>query len=89
MLPATLAFAGAILLGVRFLWYFWQSGGAAGHVQSLILAAILFGLGGVLALVAFLGDLLAINRRLLEDLQLVARRARYPEPDGRTPPRAD
>jgi hypothetical protein len=74
MLLALILFALATAVAVRFLYYFWQSTGGAGHVQSLILAAILYGLSGALMAVAFLGDLLAINRRLLEELQIDARR---------------
>jgi glycosyltransferase involved in cell wall biosynthesis len=76
MLPALGAFGAGTAIGARFLWYFLDAGGAAGHVQSLILAAILYGVAAALAVVAFLGDLLAINRRLLEELQLHARKAR-------------
>ena len=78
MIPAGMLFAFATLIALRFLFYFVTAGGSAGHVQSLILAAILYGLSGVLMAVAFLGDLLAINRRLLEELQLDARRTRLP-----------
>jgi glycosyltransferase involved in cell wall biosynthesis len=77
MIPALALFAAATLIAARFLAYFLMAEGAAGHVQSLILAAILYGLGGILMAVAFLGDLIAINRRLLEDLRLEARRARF------------
>lgn len=52
----------------RFL-YFYMVYGGAGHVQSLILASILLGTGVQVVLVAFLSDLLSVNRRLLEDLQ--------------------
>jgi glycosyltransferase involved in cell wall biosynthesis len=76
IVPAAIAILIATAIGLRFLWYYLVSGGAAGHLQSLILAAILFGLGGALTVVAFLGDLIAINRRMLEDLRLDARRAR-------------
>ncbi|MDQ2963954.1 MAG: glycosyltransferase family 2 protein [Pseudomonadota bacterium] len=76
MAPALVLFAIATIIALRFLYYFLEGGGTAGHVQSLILAAILYGLSGMLMAVAFLGDLLAINRRLLEELQLEARRAR-------------
>jgi len=76
MIPAIAAFALATAIGVRFLWFFVSSEGASGHLQSLILSTILFGISASLAIVAFLGDLLAINRRLLEDLQLDARRNR-------------
>jgi glycosyltransferase involved in cell wall biosynthesis len=76
MIPAIAAFALATAIGLRFIWYFLASEGVAGHLQSLILAAILYGVSASLAVVAFVGDLLAINRRLLEDLQLDGRRRR-------------
>lgn len=79
MLPAVALFALATLIALRFVYYYVAAGGSAGHVQSLILAAILYGLSGALMAVAFLGDLIAINRRLLEDLQLDARRRRLPK----------
>ncbi|HEY7788368.1 MAG TPA: glycosyltransferase family 2 protein [Casimicrobiaceae bacterium] len=77
IIPGAAAIAIAMLIGLRFLWLFVESGGAAGHLQSLLLSAILFGLGGALTVVAFLGDLIAINRRMLEDLRLDARRQRF------------
>jgi hypothetical protein len=76
MVPALALFTVATIIALRFLYYFLEGGGSTGHVQSLILAAILYGLSGVLMAVAFLGDLLVINRRLLEELRLDARRAR-------------
>ena len=80
MLPAILLFAIATVIGLRFLYYLAVEGGG-GHVQSLIFAAILYGLSGILMAVAFLGDLLAINRRLLEELRLEQRRARFGDSD--------
>ncbi|NBC48972.1 MAG: glycosyltransferase [Gammaproteobacteria bacterium] len=56
-----------VLIGLRFLWFF-LSGSGAGHVQSLILASVLLGMGFQTILVAFLADLLAANRKLLEDI---------------------
>lgn len=78
MLPAIFLFGVATAIGLRFLYYFLADGGS-GHVQSLIFAAILYGLSGILLAVAFVGDLLAINRRLLEELRLERRRARFSE----------
>jgi glycosyltransferase involved in cell wall biosynthesis len=75
IVPAAVSIGAAVAIGLRFLWFFIESGGG-GHLQSLILAAMLFGLGGALTVVAFLGDLIAINRRMLEDLRLDARRRR-------------
>ncbi|EIC21341.1 glycosyltransferase family 2 protein [Thiorhodovibrio frisius] len=56
------------LIGLRFLG-FYLSGDGTGHVQSLILAGILLTIGFQTLLVAFLADLLAANRRLIEDLR--------------------
>jgi len=57
-----------ILLGVRFLYYYFNSAGA-GHVQSLILSAVLILTGVQTGLIAVLADLQSVNRRLLEDIQ--------------------
>lgn len=65
---------GAVLFGVgflislRFLWYYIQGNGD-GHVQSLILAGVLLSMGFQAFLVAFLADLLAANRKLMEDVR--------------------
>ena len=61
-------FASGFVIGLRFLYYFFREGGG-GHVQSLILASILLGIGFQTMLVAFLADLQAVNRRLMEDIQ--------------------
>jgi glycosyltransferase involved in cell wall biosynthesis len=63
-----LLFSAGVVIGLRFLYYFFRDGGA-GHVQSLIFASILLGIGFQTMLVAFLADLLAVNRRLMEDVQ--------------------
>jgi hypothetical protein len=55
------------LLGFRFLWYYWTEGGA-GHVQSLILTALLVGGGSLLVLIGFAADLVSVNRKLLEGI---------------------
>jgi glycosyltransferase involved in cell wall biosynthesis len=57
-----------LIPGIRFLIYFYIEGGK-GHIQSLILSAILLIMGAQLGIVALIGDLLAVNRRLLEDVQ--------------------
>jgi len=57
----------AIILGVRFLYfYFFISG--EGKIQSLILAAILAISGIIMYVIGFLGDLIALNRRLNEEI---------------------
>jgi len=56
------------LLGGRFLWFYF-SGDGGGHVQSLIFTAILIGIGVQISIMAFVGDLMAVNRQLLEEIQ--------------------
>jgi glycosyltransferase involved in cell wall biosynthesis len=62
------SFFAGLIVGLRFLYHYFHDGGA-GHVQSLIFASILLGMGIQTMLVAFLADLLAVNRRLMEDVQ--------------------
>lgn len=62
------SFSVGVLAGVRFLYYYF-TGDGAGHIQSLIFASILLGVGFQTMLTAFLADLLAVNRRLMEDVQ--------------------
>ena len=61
-------FSAGFLLGLRYLWFYF-GGDGDGHVQSLILAAILMGMGFQTILIAFVADLLAANRQLLEDIR--------------------
>lgn len=57
-----------LLLVVRFLYFFFNGAGN-GHVQSLIFAAVFLLTAVQFAIIAVVGDLLSINRRLLEDIQ--------------------
>lgn len=58
-----------LILGGRFL-YFYVNGNGTGHIQSLILSAILILTGVQTGIIAILSDLLAINRKLLESIQM-------------------
>ncbi len=71
-------FGVGFLLGLRFLWK-WLGGEGAGHIQSLILAGTLLGMGFQTLLVAFLADLLAANRKLLEEIRF---KTTYPARSG-------
>jgi glycosyltransferase involved in cell wall biosynthesis len=57
---------GLILL-TRFLYYYVTGQSPAGHVQSLILAVILITVGAQVWVVGVVADLIAVNRRLLEE----------------------
>jgi glycosyltransferase involved in cell wall biosynthesis len=69
-IPAAVFVAAGAALILRFLYFYFFSPNPGGHVQSLILAAVLIVVGFQTFLIALLADLVAINRRLLEDLKL-------------------
>jgi glycosyltransferase involved in cell wall biosynthesis len=62
------------VLGLRFLYYYVTSGGAAGHIQSLILAAILLIVGFQVCLIGLMADLIGFNRKILEEILYRQRR---------------
>ena len=61
-------FSFATVIGVRFLYFFFNNGGK-GHIQSLILCAIIFILSFIIANIAILSDILSINRKVSENIQ--------------------
>ena len=65
--PGIVAFLGGLLIGLRFL-FFYMAGEGTGHVQSIILSALLMGSGFFLVVVGLLADLASVNRKLLEGL---------------------
>lgn len=58
-----------LILGFRFV-YFYITESGQGHIQSLILCAILILMAVQSLFFAVIADLLAINRKLLEDIQI-------------------
>ena len=62
-----------LAIGVRFLYIFYTQGWA-GHIQSLILATILLIVGVQALILGLVADLMATNRRLLEDALYRVRR---------------
>ena len=65
--PGAILFALGMLLGLRFLYYYVTAGGS-GHVQSVVLAALLMGTGFFLGVVGLIADLVGVNRTLLEQV---------------------
>lgn len=57
-----------LIIACRFLFLF-VNGDGDGHIQSLILSAVLMMMGFQTILVAFLADLLSANRKLIEDVR--------------------
>lgn len=74
-LLGSLPFAIGTLLGVRWLWYYLILDSTRARVPSLVLAAVLILIGFQLWMFGLVADLLSVNRRLLEDIQLRLRRA--------------
>jgi glycosyltransferase involved in cell wall biosynthesis len=56
-------------IGCRYLFFFFQ-GQTEGHIQSLILSAILLIVGFQIIMMGVAAELIAVNRQLLEDIQL-------------------
>src|SRR6185437_1193154 len=68
----TLSVAG-IAIGIRYL-VFLTAGEGAGHVQSLILAALCIMLGALSFMIGLIADLIATNRKLMERIDLRVQR---------------
>lgn len=89
----------AAALALRYIWLAWIDPSGGDHLQSVILAGALLVCGVFTGMVGFLAHLLAINRRLLEEIRYIerSRRAderakafgdgtiREPKPFGRVP----
>ncbi len=59
--------------GIRFLYFFFLEG-RAGHIQSLILSAILLIVGFQVLLIGLVADLISFNRKILEEVLFRLRR---------------
>ncbi|MFT3985081.1 MAG: glycosyltransferase family 2 protein [Lachnospiraceae bacterium] len=71
-------FLGGVAIGIRFLIYFF-TGAGNGHMQSLIFASTLMLLGFMTFIVGLQADVIANNRKILEDIQYRIRRMDYKE----------
>lgn len=65
-----------ILLGVRYIIFIIQGVGS-GHIQSLILSSMLIIIGVQSIMLGLQGDIIAANRKLLEDIQYRVRKLDY------------
>ena len=69
-------FTGGFLIGLIFLIY-WLKGSGSGHIQSLIFASTLMLLGFMTFIVGLQADVIANNRKILEDIQYRIRKSEY------------
>ena len=74
----TIPFVAGMVLGIRFLVYLF-AGSGNGHIQSLVLASTLMLLGFMTFILGLQADIIANNRKLLEDIQYRVRRIDYHE----------
>jgi glycosyltransferase involved in cell wall biosynthesis len=70
-------FALGAALMVRWIVLYFVEEGERSHVPSLIAAAVLVLIGVQIWALGFVADLIAVNRRLLEDIQLRVRRSEF------------
>ncbi len=68
-----LIFIAGLVVSVRFL-YFYFTGSGSGHIQSLILSAVMMIVGFQIIMIGFLADIISANRRLIEDVLLRLKR---------------
>jgi glycosyltransferase involved in cell wall biosynthesis len=62
-----ITFAAGLAISLRFLYFFFNNQGS-GHIQSLLLAAVLMIVGFQVVLIGLVADVISANRKLLEDL---------------------
>jgi glycosyltransferase involved in cell wall biosynthesis len=77
-------FAAGVALGIRWI-VLYNEDPTRGREPSLILAAILILIGVQLWGMGIVADIIAVNRKLLEDIQLRVKRVEYSQPSD-TPP---
>ncbi|MGZ7081081.1 MAG: glycosyltransferase family 2 protein [Thermoanaerobaculia bacterium] len=83
-LIGTVLLVAGFILGGRFLFYI-ARGEHGGHIQSLILAAVFLVTGFQTLLIALLADLIAVNRRLSEDVLIRLKRMEMPASQQQRP----
>jgi hypothetical protein len=64
----SIVFMLGVLLGLRFLVLYVIRAGNTGNIQSLILAAVLLIVGFQILMIGLLADLIAFNRKILEEI---------------------
>lgn len=76
MIMGSIPFLFGIGIGIRFLIYLYI-GQAGGHVQSLVLASTLLMIGFMTYMIGLQADIIAANRKILEDVQYRMKKVEY------------
>ena len=66
VMSSLLLFVTGLIGALRFVWYYAQGDGS-GHVQSLVLSGVLIIIGFQVGFIGLVADLIAANRRLVEE----------------------
>ena len=74
MILGGVLFSAGALLGLRYAW-FWWNGAITGHLQSAMLSVLLLILGFQTLQWGLMADLIASNRKLIEDVLYRVRKA--------------
>jgi glycosyltransferase involved in cell wall biosynthesis len=74
---ASVSTLAGLAIGIRFLLLFFLAGNGGGHMQSLLLAVLLILIGVQCGIAGLQADLVASNRKILEDIQYHVRRSDY------------
>jgi glycosyltransferase involved in cell wall biosynthesis len=82
MVPGLAMVIIGVVGGLRYM-YFYAIGQGQGHLQSLVLTAILILMGVQMALFGLLAELIGNNRKILEDIQWRTRRLELETRTGR------
>jgi hypothetical protein len=72
----TIPFIGGLILGIRYIVYLCMGQGG-GKTQSLLLCIMLIIIAFICFVTGMLGDLLAANRKILQDIQYKTRKMYY------------
>ncbi|HET6266408.1 MAG TPA: glycosyltransferase family 2 protein [Acidobacteriota bacterium] len=75
-------------IGVRFLYYYFF-GNSQGHIQSLILSAVLLIAGLQIVLIGLVSDLIFGNRKILEEILYRQKKLEFGQSAGRSQQNAD
>lgn len=76
-----ISFGVGVILGIRYLIYLTLDS-STGHVQSLILAAIFLLTGMQLLIVGLHADIMAANRKILEEVEYHVKKLEYDKSNG-------
>jgi len=71
-----------LAISIRYLYYYFSPERGIGHVQSLILSTLLLTVGFQILLIGLLSDLIASNRKILEDILYRIKQMQYGRKDN-------